>query len=148
MDLGTHIRTTPAPSADWLAVAAILGLVVLVVGGALLTVRLITRVCAGIQDPAGRRAPYECGERPVGDAWFRFNNRFITVALTFLVMDVELALLWPILPRCLEWVGRGQGASAFVEIAAFAGALAIGLAWVARRGGFRWDRRVEDASDA
>ncbi len=133
----------PGPDAAWLSVAAVLGLAVLVVGGALLTVRIITRVVDGIEDGAARRSAYECGEPPVGSAWFRFNNRFITIALTFLVMDVELALLWPILPRCLDWVGRGDGGMAFIEIAAFAGALAVGLAWVARRGGFRWDRRVE-----
>ncbi|MEI6130127.1 MAG: NADH-quinone oxidoreductase subunit A [Planctomycetota bacterium] len=50
-----------------------------------------------------------CGEEPVGSAWFRFSNRFTTVALACLIFDVELALLFPILPRCLEWLAMGKG---------------------------------------
>jgi len=56
-------------------------------------------------------------------------------------------LLWPILPRCLRWIGEGKGWLVFGEIGAFAGTLALGLAWVARMGGFVWDRTVEGGSD-
>src|SRR5688572_31451465 len=105
----------------WASVAVLGVLAFAIVGGALLTVRLVTRVFDRIRDPSERLTTYECGEEPVGSAWFRFNNRFTTVALTFLVFDVELALLWPILPRCLEWVGAGRGGMVFAEIAVFAG---------------------------
>ena len=108
-----------------------------------LRVRLVTRVLDNIRDSSERLSTYECGEAPVGSAWFRFNNRFTTVALTFLVFDVELALLWPILPRCMTWIGAGRGSVVFTEIGVFAGTLALGLAWVARVGGFVWDRNVE-----
>ncbi|HAT09515.1 MAG TPA: NADH-quinone oxidoreductase subunit A [Planctomycetes bacterium] len=137
-----------APTASaygaWLSVLVIGLLAVAVVGGALVAVRLVTRVVDRITDSKQRLSTYECGEAPVGSAWFRFNNRFTTVALTFLIFDVELALLWPILPRCLDWVGNGQALAAFIEITAFAGSLAIGLAWVAAGGGFIWDRKVSD----
>lgn len=132
-----------SPYGAWGSVAVVGLLAVGVVGGALLIVRLITRVLGGIRDSAARLRTYECGEAPVGPAWFRFNNRFTTVALTFLVFDVELALLWPILPRCLQWIGAGQGWLVLAEVAAFAGTLALGLAWVARMGGFAWDRAIE-----
>jgi NADH-quinone oxidoreductase subunit A len=137
-----------SPYGAWLSVAVVGALATAVVGGALLVVRLITRVVDRIRDPSERLTTYECGEAPVGSAWFRFNNRFTTVALTFLVFDVELALLWPILPRCLHWVGAGRGQVVFGEIAAFAGVLALGLFWVARMGGFVWDRTVEGATPA
>ena len=65
------------------------------------------------------------------------------MALTFLIFDVELALLWPILPRCVGWLGEGRGLAVFVEVAVFAGTLALGLLWVGRAGGFVWDRTVE-----
>lgn len=129
---------------SWASVPAIALLAIAVVGGALLTVRLVTRVVDRIHDSATRLTTYECGEAPVGSAWFRFNNRFTIVALTFLVFDVELALLWPILPLCLEWLQQGKGWVVAAEIAAFAGLLALGLAWVARGGGFVWDRTVEE----
>lgn len=142
------VQDAPAQVAaygSWASVAVVGALAFALVAGALLAVRVVTRVFDRIRDPSERLTTYECGEEPVGSAWFRFNNRFTTVALTFLVFDVELALLWPILPRCLEWVGAGRGGAVFAEIAVFAGTLALGLVWVARAGGFVWDRTVEGA---
>ena len=133
-----------APYGAWASVAVVGGLAFAVVGGALLAVRLVTRVFDHIRDSSKRLSTYECGEQPVGSAWFRFNNRFTTVALAFLVFDVELALLWPVLPRCVAWLGAGQGVLVFAEVAAYAGTLAIGLLWVAAMGGFAWDRSVAD----
>jgi NADH-quinone oxidoreductase subunit A len=133
-----------APYGAWASVAVVAALAFAVVGGALLVVRLVTRVFDHIRDSQKRLSTYECGEQPVGSAWFRFNNRFTTVALAFLVFDVELALLWPVLPRCVAWLGAGQGVLVFAEVAAYAGTLAIGLLWVAAMGGFAWDRSVAD----
>jgi NADH-quinone oxidoreductase subunit A len=130
----------------WGSVVVVGGLAFVVVLVALLVVRLVTRVLDKIPQSAERLTTYECGEAPVGSAWFRFNNRFTTVALAFLVFDVELALLWPVLPRCLHWLGAGQGSVVFFEILAFVATLALGLCWVAARGGFAWDRTVEGGS--
>jgi len=38
---------------------------------------------------------YECGEPAIGSSWVQFDLRFYTVALIFIVFDVEVALLWP-----------------------------------------------------
>lgn len=130
------------PAGAWGSVAVVFLLALLVVGGALAVVKLVTRVFDRIRPPSERLSTYECGEDPIGSAWFRFNNRFTTVALAFLVFDVELALLWPILPRCLDWLAAGQGWLVFTEVAVFGGTLALGLAWVAAQGGFHWDRHV------
>lgn len=140
----SFLLTPQVPYGSWASVAVVGSLALLIVGLALLVVRLVTRVVDHIHDSKERLSTYECGEAPIGSSWFRFNNRFTTVALTFLIFDVELALLWPILPRCLSWVGAGQGWLVFAEITAFVGTLAIGLAWVARMGGFVWDRVVEE----
>jgi len=48
----------------------------------------------------GRQGPqkgtaYESGMNPVGSARRRFNVRFYTVAITFLVFDVEIVFLYP-----------------------------------------------------
>jgi NADH-quinone oxidoreductase subunit A len=146
MDPATASSATLPTSAygAWISVVALGVLACAVVGGALLAVRLVTRMVDRIADSKQRLTTYECGEAPIGSAWFRFNNRFTVVALTFLIFDVELALLWPILPRCLDWIGSGQALAAFIEITAFSLTLAIGLAWVAAGGGFIWDRNVED----
>lgn len=134
------LTTTPPAYGAWASVAVVGGLAFAIVGAALLVVRFVTRVLDRIQPTTRRLSTYECGEEPVGSAWFRFNNRFTTVALVFLVFDAELALLWPILPRCLDWLGQGKGTLVFLEVLAFAGTLAVGLLWVAAKGGFVWDR--------
>jgi NADH-quinone oxidoreductase subunit A len=134
---------TPARGA-WGSVVVVGLLAFAVVGVALLVVRLVTRVLDRIPQSAERLSTYECGEEPQGSAWFRFNNRFTTIALAFLVCDVELALLWPVLPRALHWLGAGQGTMVFCEVAAFVATLALGLCWVGSRGGFAWDRTVAD----
>jgi NADH-quinone oxidoreductase subunit A len=144
--LQTTESTPSTPYGAWLSVVVVGALALAVVGGALSIVRIVTRVLDRIQGTETRLSTYECGEEPVGSAWFRFNNRFTTVALTFLVFDVELALMLPILPRCLEWIGQGRGWVVFLEVLAFAGTLGLGLAWVARVGGFQWDRVVEQVT--
>jgi NADH-quinone oxidoreductase subunit A len=131
---------------EYLAVAVVAALAAAVVGGALLAVRLVTRLVDRIEDPASRLTTYECGETPVGPAWFRFNNRFTVIALVFLVFDVELALLWPILPHCLRWIGEGRGLTVAAEVAAFVGVLALGLIYAAAKGDLKWDRTVEGAA--
>jgi NADH-quinone oxidoreductase subunit A len=138
----------PTPRGAWGSVVVVGLLAFVVVGAALLVVKIVTRVLDKIPESAQRLTTYECGEEPVGSAWFRFNNRFTTVALAFLVFDVELALLWPVLPRCLHWLGAGQGGVVFFEIMAFVATLALGLCWVGARGGFAWDRQVEGATGA
>ncbi|MCG3132842.1 MAG: NAD(P)H-quinone oxidoreductase subunit 3, chloroplastic [Phycisphaerae bacterium] len=42
-----------------------------------------------------KAAVYECGEPAIGESWVQFDLRFYTVALIFIVFDVEVALLWP-----------------------------------------------------
>ena len=81
---------------------------------------------------------YECGEQPLGGGWFNFNPRFYMVALVFLIFDVEVAFTYPVAAVFLDWVRTGQGATAFAEIAAFIAVLALGLAYVWRRGDLRW----------
>jgi NADH-quinone oxidoreductase subunit A len=43
----------------------------------------------------GKAEVYECGEKPIGDAWIQFDLRFYVVALLFVIFDVELAFFFP-----------------------------------------------------
>ena len=132
----------PAPLSAYLAIPILAALGVGVVFGALFTVRVITRWLNRIKVPASKSTTYECGEEPVGVAWFRLNPRFITVALLFLVFDVELALLWPVLVRVLAWIGMGEGIGALVKIGAFIGTLFLALAYAWAKGDLDWNRRL------
>jgi NADH-quinone oxidoreductase subunit A len=83
---------------------------------------------------------YECGENPQGSAWIQFNIRFYVFALIFIVFDVEAVFLlpWAVVFRELGWF-------AFVEGLVFIAILAVGLAYVWRKGDLEWVR-PEDRS--
>lgn len=85
---------------------------------------------------------YECGEKPITQAWFNFNPRFYIVALVFLIFDVEVAFTYPVAVVFRRWVADGAGAFAFAELAIFVGILILGLAYVWRKGDLEWVRKV------
>lgn len=86
-------------------------------------------------------APYECGEPAIGDSWVQFDLRFYTVALVFIVFDVEVALLWP-------WavVFQALGAPAFWAFAVFFMLIAIPFLYEWHSGYLHWVRSSSDRS--
>lgn len=90
-----------------------------------------------------KNSVYECGERPIGRAWFNFNPRFYIIALIFLVFDVEIAFMVPVATVFKESVAQGQGAIVYVEIAVFLAILFIGLVYVWRKGDLDWLKRLD-----
>jgi len=85
---------------------------------------------------------YECGEPPSGPAWINFNIRFYLIALVFVIFDVELAFVYPVVTVFREWIRNGQGAFALAEIALFIGILAVGLVYVWVQGDLEWLKRL------
>lgn len=93
--------------------------------------------------------PYECGEEPIGSAWFRFDIRYYTVALVYIVFAVEIAFLFP-WARVLKtaFADPGIGGVAFLEGLIFIAVLALGLAYVWRKGDLDWVKELsKDRSD-
>ena len=90
---------------------------------------------------------YECGEPPSGGAWINFNIRFYLIALVFVIFDVELAFIYPVVAVFKEWVARGQGLFALVEIVVFIGILAVGLVYVWAKGDLEWLKQVPAERD-
>lgn len=85
---------------------------------------------------------YECGEPPSGSAWINFNIRFYLIALVFLIFDVELAFMYPVVAVYKDWVLRGEGLYALTEIAIFMVILFVGLAYVWVKRDLEWVKRV------
>jgi NADH-quinone oxidoreductase subunit A len=81
---------------------------------------------------------YECGEKPIGQAWFNFNPRFYLVALVFVIFEVEIAFMFPVASVYKSFVDKGQGLLAFAEIFVFVAILAVGLAYVWVMGDLEW----------
>ncbi|MCZ7581872.1 MAG: NADH-quinone oxidoreductase subunit A [Deltaproteobacteria bacterium] len=80
-----------------------------------------------------KESPYECGVPPTGDARRRFSVKFFLVALLFVIFDLEGVLIYP-------WAVTFQklGVVGFVEMLIFIGVLALGLAYVWRKGALEW----------
>jgi len=78
---------------------------------------------------------YECGEPAIGNSWVQFDLRFYTVALVFIVFDVEIALLWP-------WavVFKEMGSPAFWAFLVFFLLIAIPFAYEWKSGYLTWVR--------
>ncbi len=78
-------------------------------------------------------ATYECGEPTFGEGWVQFDLRFYTVALVFIVFDVEVALLWP-------WavVFKEMGAPAFWAFLVFFLLIAIPFLYEWKSGYLNW----------
>lgn len=89
----------------------------------------------GPKKPDPRKlAPYECGMTPIGGARVRFSVKFYLVAMLFILFDVEAIFFypWAVVHRHLGWFG-------LIEMAIFAGVLAVGYLYIWKRGAFVWD---------
>lgn len=91
----------------------------------------------------GKNQTYECGEAPIGQAWFNFNPRFYIIALIYIVFDVEIAFIYPIAVVFKRWVAAGQGMVAFVEVITFVAILLLGLVYVWAEGDLEWIRTIK-----
>ena len=78
--------------------------------------------------------PFECGKDPVHVSEGKFAIKFSTIAIFFILIDIELLFIWPwaMLYRSLGWFG-------FVEMLVFLGVLMVGFLYIWRKGGLRWD---------
>jgi NADH-quinone oxidoreductase subunit A len=123
-------------------------LIFLLVACAFLAVTLLVgRVVRPSTPNAGKGAAYECGEQALGGGWFNFNPRFYLVALVFLIFDVEVVFIYPVAVVFRRWLDTSLGAVALLEIALFVAVLAVGLAYVWRRGDLEWLRALRAGGD-
>ncbi len=89
---------------------------------------------------------YECGEPPSGSAWINFNIRFYLVALIFVVFDVEVAFVYPVVVAFRDYVLQGKGLLVLAEILFFVGILFVGLVYVWAKRDLEWVKQVRTAA--
>jgi NADH-quinone oxidoreductase subunit A len=102
---------------------------------------------------AEKASIYECGERPIGVAWFNFNPRFYLVALVFVIFEVDIALTFPVVAVYRRWTEASPTFAwvAFAELFLFIAILVVGLVWVWASGDLEWVKKlavVDDGPDA
>ncbi len=83
---------------------------------------------------AVKETPFEFGSQPVSSARERFGVKFYTVAILFIVFDVEAVFVYPwavLLADGLGWPG-------YVSMGIFVATLVAGLAYVWKKGVLDW----------
>nr|AEP22138.1 NADH dehydrogenase subunit 3 [Rucervus eldii]WKK50287.1 NADH dehydrogenase subunit 3 [Rucervus eldii siamensis] len=81
-----------------------------------------------------KTSPYECGFDPMGSARLPFSMKFFLVAITFLLFDLEIALLLP-----LPWASQTNNLGMMLTMALFLILLlAASLAYEWTQKGLEW----------
>jgi len=105
---------------------------------------LVTQLIGPRKRTATKLMPYECGKDPVGSAHDRYSIKFYTVAVIFLLFDIEVLFIIPFavafksLLSEEKLTGIPYGTIAFFEIMAFIATLIIGFVYVWKKGVFDW----------
>nr|AGK37864.1 NADH dehydrogenase subunit 3 [Mesoplodon europaeus]AGK37890.1 NADH dehydrogenase subunit 3 [Mesoplodon europaeus]AGK37906.1 NADH dehydrogenase subunit 3 [Mesoplodon europaeus]AGK37929.1 NADH dehydrogenase subunit 3 [Mesoplodon europaeus]AGK37942.1 NADH dehydrogenase subunit 3 [Mesoplodon europaeus] len=83
---------------------------------------------------AEKTSPYECGFDPMGSARLPFSMKFFLVAITFLLFDLEIALLLP-----LPWAIQTNNLNMMLTTALFLiSLLAASLTYEWTQKGLEW----------
>jgi NADH-quinone oxidoreductase subunit A len=81
-----------------------------------------------------KAAPFECGKDPIHISEGRFAIKFSTVAIFFILIDIELLFVWP-----WAMLYRKLGVFGFVEMLVVLGILMLGFVYIWRKGGLEWE---------
>jgi NADH-quinone oxidoreductase subunit A len=91
-----------------------------------------------------KQSTYECGEEPVGSAWFQFPAQFYLIALLFVVFEVEAVYLIPWALKLGDFIhyfgaeGLGSAWFAVIEMGVFLAILLLGWVYALRKGALEW----------
>ena len=121
-----------------------IGIMFLIAAGFAASQLLVTQLIGPRKRTATKLMPYECGKDPVGGARDKFSVKFYTVAVIFLLFDIEVLFMVPFavsfknLLSQQQVTGTPYGTIAFIEILVFIATLVVGLVYVWRKGVFDW----------
>src|SRR6059036_301894 len=115
--------------ADYLPILIMAGVVVAFVFLSFMASQLL----APQRPNAAKQAPYESGIVPEQEPAERFPVKFYLVAMSFIVLDVEIVFLYP-----FSTVFRGLGAYGLVAMAVFVLVLLVPFAYLLSVGALDW----------
>ena len=106
---------------------------------------LVTQLIGPRKRTATKLMPYESGKDPVGSARDRFSIKFYTVAVIFLLFDIEVLFMIPFAVAFKSLLAAenvnsaiAYGTIAFIEILIFITTLVVGYIYVWKKGTFDW----------
>jgi NADH-quinone oxidoreductase subunit A len=115
--------------ADYLPILVMAGVVVAFVSLSFVASQLL----APQRPNAAKQAPYECGIVPEAEPAERFPVKFYLVAMSFIVLDVEIVFLYP-----FSVVFRGLGFYGLVAMGVFVLVLLVPFAYLLSVGALDW----------
>ena len=133
-----------------------IGIMFLVAIGFAVSQLLVTQLIGPRKRTATKLMPYECGKDPVGGARDRFSVKFYTVAVIFLLFDIEVLFMIPFAVAFKSLIGEQvasgvyYGGIALIEIMIFIATLIVGYIYVWKKGTFDWglQARAEARAEA
>jgi len=105
---------------------------------------LVTQLIGPRKRTATKLMPYECGKDPVGSARDRFSIKFYTVAVIFLLFDIEVLFMIPFAVAFKSLLaeekisGIAFGTIALLEILVFITTFIVAYIYVWKKGTFDW----------
>ena len=121
-----------------------LGVMFIVAFGFAASQIVVTQLVGPRKRTATKLMPYECGKDPVGSARDRFSIKFYTVAVIFLLFDIEVLFMIPFAVAFKTLLAQQKissiafGTIALVEILVFILTLIVGFVYVWKKGTFEW----------
>lgn len=81
-----------------------------------------------------KQEPFECGKDPVQLPEGRFAIKFSTIAIFFIIFDIELLFVWPwaTVFQSLGWFG-------YTIMLVFLGILMLGFLYIWQKRGLEWE---------
>jgi NADH-quinone oxidoreductase subunit A len=110
---------------------SVFAVVALILVGALLALSTIL----GPRNPTPQKLiPYECGIIPTEEAKGRYPVRFATIAMLFIIFDIEVVFMYP-------WAVALDQLQLFglIEMVVFIAILGVAYVYIWGRGGLEWD---------
>jgi len=80
---------------------------------------------------------YECGFETITERWSNFNFRYYSIALLFVIFDVEVVFLFP-WAASFGTMSVEFGTYVFIEMAIFIGILVLGWLYAWKKGSLEW----------
>lgn len=125
-----------------------IGVMFLVAIGFAASQLLVTQLIGPRKRTATKLMPYESGKDPVGSARDKFSIKFYTVAVIFLLFDIEVLFIVPFAVAFKALLAQenataiAYGTIAFLEIMVFLATLVIGIIYVWKKGTFDWGQQA------
>ena len=117
---------------------------------------IVTQLIGPRKRTATKLMPYECGKDPVGSARDRYSIKFYSVAVIFLLFDIEVLFMVPFAVAFKHLLDEQRdtriafGTFALAEILVFIATLIVGYVYVWKKGTFDWglQARAEARAEA